>query len=176
MNERGAPLKAGRLALLLVVGVILQTVVVSRLTVLGVSADVYLVLVVLVALGNGPLTGVVFGFCAGLLADVLFLEPIGLRTLIYLMAGYAVGRYGEEFGFTGAWSAVLAATVVSLVAGLGYGVMQFVIGPQQGFFTMLRTQVLPQAVFNGLLAAPLYLGLLRLRLVGRAVQTGPSYR
>jgi rod shape-determining protein MreD len=176
MNQDTAPVKVGRLALLLLLGVILQTVAVSRLTVLGVSADVYLILVVLVALANGPLVGVVFGFCAGLLADVLFLEPIGLRTIIYLMAGYAVGRYGEEFGFTGAWSAVLAAAVVSLVAGVGYGVMQFVIGPQQGFFTMMRTQVLPQAILNGLLAVPLYLGLIRLRLVGRAAMPGPSYR
>jgi rod shape-determining protein MreD len=176
MNERTVPVKVGRLALLLLLGVVLQTVAVSRLTVLGVSADVYLILVVLVALANGPLVGVVFGFCAGLLADVLFLEPIGLRTIIYLAAGYAVGRYGEEFGSTGVWSAVLATMVVSLVAGVGYGVMQFIIGPQQGFLTMMRTQVLPQAVLNGLLAAPLYLGLMRLRLVGRPQAAGPSYR
>lgn len=176
MNDRMASFKIGRLVLLLLLGVVLQTVAVSRLTVLGVSADVYLILVVLVALGNGPLTGAVFGFCAGLLADVLFLEPIGLRTIIYLAAGYAVGRFGEEFGFGGAWSAVLAAAVVSLVVGFGYGVMQFVIGPQQGFFTMMRAQAIPQAALNGLLAAPLYLGLLRLRLVGGPGIPGPSYR
>ena len=84
-----------------------------------------------------------------------------------------MGRYGEEFGLAGAWSAVLATAVVSLVAGVGYGVMQFVIGPQHGFFTMMRTQVLPQAVFDGLLAAPLYLGLIRLRLVGRRAIARP---
>ena len=176
MNRGPTSVKVGKLALLLLIGVILQTVAVSRVAVLGVSADVYLILVVLVALANGPLVGVVFGFCAGLLADVLFLEPIGLRTIIYLAAGYAVGRYGEEFGLTGVWSAVLATAVVSVVAGVGYGVMQFVIGPQQGFLTMMRAQVLPQAVFNGLLAAPLYLGLIKLRLVGREALPGSSYR
>ena len=41
---------------------------------------------------------------------------------------------------------------------------------------MMRTQEVPQAVLNGLLAAPLYLGLMRLRLVGRAAIPGPSYR
>jgi rod shape-determining protein MreD len=167
---------AARLALVLLLVLGLQTVIASRVSVLGVTADVFLIVVVMVGLQRGSVTGAVFGFCAGLVADMIFLEPLGLRTLIYLVAGYMAGRYPEAAGPPGVWVVMLMTALVSLLSQTVYGIFQFLTGPQAAFFTMLRVQILPAALLDGLLSAPMYLGLTRLRLLPRQELSDPSFR
>jgi len=173
--DRERLIKWGRLALLLVLAIVLQTVAASQLSILGVTADVFVIVVVLVAVGYGSMTGLIFGFLAGLTADVVFLDPIGMRTFMYLMIGYWVGRYVEEFGLGSAWVVVLLAGMVSLSAQTMYGVLQIVTGSEGSFLTMLVSQILPAALLDGLLSAPLYLGLIRLRLLLQPQPAGPMF-
>ncbi len=165
-----------RLALLLLVAVALQTAVFSRLTLLGVTADLFVILVVLVAVSRGPVTAAVFGFVAGLVADIVYLDPVGIHTLIYLVTGYVVARYVEEFGLRSAWMVVVLTGLVSLAAQCVYGVFQFVIGPEGSFFYMVRAQIIPAALLDGLLAAPLYMGLVRLHALPEPGAAEPSFR
>ncbi len=165
----------GRLALLLVFAVVMQTVAASQLSFLGVTADVFLILVVLVAVGSGSTTGLVFGFVAGLTADVIFLDPIGMRTFMYLIIGYLVGRYVEEFGLGSAWVVVVLVAMVSLASQTTYGILQIITGNEGSFLTMFVSQVLPAALFDGLLSAPFYLGLVRARLLSQPQPAGPMF-
>lgn len=160
-------LQTGRLGLILVIAVVLQTVVGSQVSFLGVAPDVFVILVVLVAVGSGSMTGLVYGFLVGLTADMVFLDPIGMRAFVYLLIGYGVGRYVEEFGLASAWVVVILAGTMSLASQMVYGIFQVATGVEGSFFTMLRTQILPAALFDGLLSAPLYLGLQRIRLLDR---------
>ncbi len=52
----------GRAALLVVIAVALQVLVVSRVSILGVTADVFLIFTVVVAVGRGSMYGAIFGF------------------------------------------------------------------------------------------------------------------
>lgn len=165
-----------KLALMVLVAVAVQAALISRLTILGVTADLFLILVVLVGVSRGAVTGMVFGFLVGLTADVVFLDPVGLRTLVYLAAGFAVGRYVEELGLASAWVVVLVTAVVSLVSQMAYGLFELATGPEGALFVMMRTQMVPAAVLDGLLAAPLYLGLVRLRLLPAPGSSEPSFR
>ena len=165
-----------KLALVLVLVVALQTVVASRVSILGVTADLFLILVVLVGMMRGSVAGALFGFCAGLVADIVFLEPIGLRAVIYLVAGYMAGRYLEAAGPPGAWAVMLLTALVSLLSQTAYGIFQFVVGPQAAFFTMLRVQILPAALLDGLLSVPVYLAVTRLRLLRSREASDVSFR
>jgi rod shape-determining protein MreD len=165
-----------KLGLIIVAAVAIQTALISRLQILGVTADLFLILVVLVGVSRGAVTGMAFGFVAGLTADIVFLDPVGLRTLVYLATGFAVGRYVEEFGLANAWVIVLVTAVVSLVSQTIYGLFQFATGPEGALFAMMRSQMLPAAVLDGLLAAPLYLGLVRLRVLPAPGASEPSFR
>jgi rod shape-determining protein MreD len=173
--DRERLIKWGRLALLLVFAIVLQTVAASQLSFLGVTADVFVIVVVLVAVGSGSMTGLIFGFLAGFTADVVFLDPIGMRTFMYLIIGYWVGRYVEEFGLGSAWVVVLLAGTVSLASQTVYGILQIVTGTQGSFLTMVLSQILPAALFDGLLSAPLYLGLIRIRLLSQPQPAGPMF-
>jgi rod shape-determining protein MreD len=169
-------LALGKLALLLVLAVIFQAIVTSRVTILGVTSDVFLILVVLVGVSRGSVTGALFGFCAGLLADVVYLNPVGLRALIYLLAGYLCGRYAETAGPPSALVILALTAVVSFSAQTAYGLFQFLTGTSAAFFTMMRIQMLPAALLDGLLAVPVYLALTRLHLLSRADVADPSFR
>ncbi len=172
---RARLIEIGRYALLVLLAVFLQAVFASQLPLLGVRADIFVITVVLVAVGAGSNTGLVFGFIAGLTADVVFLEPVGTRAFLYLLAGYGVGRYVEEFGLASAWVVVVLAAVASLASQGVYGVMQIAMGAEGSLFLMIRRQMIPSALFGGLLAAPLYLGFVRLKLVHRPREAGPLF-
>lgn len=151
----------GRAILLLVIAIALQTLVVSRISVLGVSADLFLIFTVVVAISKGSLQGAVFGFCAGVVADVAFLQPLGVHALVYVLTGYAVGMVVARFGRISPWGAFLVAGGASLFAQLLHGLFSYVMGPRAGFLTMVATQILPEMVLDALVAVPVYVLLVR---------------
>jgi rod shape-determining protein MreD len=153
--SRNQAIAVGRVVLLFVVAALLQTLVISRVSILGVSADLFLILTVILAISRGPLWGAVFGFVAGIAADIAYLQPLGLRALVYVVTGYSVALLAARFGTRSLWVVFLYTAGSSLAA-------QFVFGL---FLSMLGTQILPEAVLDALVALPVYLLLLRLHLI-----------
>lgn len=156
---------AGKVILLLTFAVLLQIVLLSHISVLGVTADLFLILTVIVAVSRGSLEGAVFGFFAGLVADIAYYQQLGVRALIYVLAGYFVGMFVARFGTVNPWSVALLAGVTSFLAQFAFGVVQFMMGPRAALLTMIGTQMLPEAIIDGLIAAPLYVFLVRVRLL-----------
>lgn len=157
--------EAGRAAVLVLVAVLLQTLVVSRVSVLGVTADLFLIFTVVAAISRGSVYGAVFGFVAGLVADTAFMGPLGVRSLIYVLVGYSVGTLVLRFAAVNLWEVILLAAGASLLAQFAYGLFQFATGPRAGLLTMLATQVLPEVVLDALLTVPIYVLMIRLRVI-----------
>lgn len=155
----------GKVLLLLVIAVALQTLIVSRVSVLGVTADLFLIFTVVVAMGRGSLEGAIFGFFAGLIADIAFFQPLGVRALIYVLAGYFVGMFVARFGMMTPWVVLIVAGGTSFLAQFVFGLFQYIMGPQADFLTMVGTQMLPEAILDGLIAVPVYALLVRLRVI-----------
>jgi rod shape-determining protein MreD len=162
---RGRLMAVAKMVLLLVIAIALQTLLVSRVSVLGVTADIFLIFTVVVAISLGSMEGAIFGFFAGVIADVAFMQPLGVRALVYVLAGYFVGMLASRFGSANPWGVVLVAGGASLSAQLLFGLFQYMMGPRAGFFTMVGTQILPEAVLDALVAVPVYLLLVRLRVI-----------
>jgi rod shape-determining protein MreD len=83
-------------AVLLVTALLLQTTVLSRLPLPGAAPDLLLVLVVAHALLEGPLSGTVTGFAAGLLADLGADHELGRLALVYAVVGYLAGVVADD--------------------------------------------------------------------------------
>lgn len=86
-------------AIVVIVALVLQVIVVDRLPLPGgVVPDVVLLSVVALALVYGPLPGLVTGFCAGLVADVV--PPadhmIGLYAFVFCLLGYVAGLAQDD--------------------------------------------------------------------------------
>jgi len=149
----------------LAIAVVLQVFVVSQVSVLGVTADLFLVLTTVVAVTRGPLEGAVFGFMAGLVADTAYLAPLGVRSLVYVIVGYLAGLAAARLAFSSPWGVALLAGAASFGAQFVFGLFEFVMGPRAAFLRMLGTQMLPEALLDGLLTAPIYVLLVRLHLL-----------
>ncbi len=163
--SRAQAIAVGKVVLLFVIGALLQTLIISRVRVLGVGADLFLIMTVIVAVVRGPMWGSVFGFVAGLAADITYLQPPGVRSLVYVVAGYVLGMLVMRFGAESLWLVLLYAGGASVVVQVAFGLFAYVMGPRDGLFTMLGVQLLPEALLDALVAVPVYLLLLRLRLL-----------
>lgn len=75
---------------------LLQTAVLARLPLPGGTPDLLVVLVVAFALAEGPLSGTVTGFLAGLALDLGADHELGRAALVYSLVGYAAGLLADD--------------------------------------------------------------------------------
>lgn len=80
----------------LVTALLLQTTVLARLPLPGGPPDLLLVVVVAFAVAEGPLSGTVTGFAAGLLADLGSDHELGRLALVYVLVGYGAGLLATD--------------------------------------------------------------------------------
>ena len=150
-----------RLLLLLVTvgGGVLQSTVVAARGVGGVTPDVPLILTVLIALRNGPESGCLAGFVAGLLQDATGGGLVGVQALTKGLAGFGMGLLVGRFWVTNPLVQVPGLVLLSIVEGLGRYVILKLFHFPASFGELMTYVVLPQALYNGFLGAALVLAL-----------------
>ena len=97
---------------------LLQATVVARLPLPGGAPDLLLVLVVAFALAEGPRSGTLTGFVAGLLADLGADHELGRSALVLALVGYVAGLVHDDpsYGTSGHRSTLVPFLVVGLSA------------------------------------------------------------
>ena len=83
MNQRASLVI--RLVVLAFAVVVIQAAAVSQITLFGVSADLMPLVVMSVGLICGSTTGALLGFGAGLLVDMVFVQTLGVTSLLYIL-------------------------------------------------------------------------------------------
>jgi len=123
----------------------------------GAGPDLVLVAVVAMALGSGPREGAIIGFAAGLALDVAppASNLLGQSALVFCLVGYGCGRLRVALERS-AWLP-LAGVAVGVAAGEAlYALVGLIFGDPDVTWQAVR-QVLPAAVFYGLLLSPFVL-------------------
>jgi rod shape-determining protein MreD len=118
---------------LLVVGFALQTTVLTRATLLGVTPQVLLVVILSLAFTDGERVGVVAGFFGGLLIDLRLEDPsalMGLTALIYIIVGYGVGSVRRFTTSESVWMPVFVVAVASAIVEASYAGLSIILGQQ----------------------------------------------
>lgn len=77
--------------ILLLLLTILQATSLNRLSILGIKPDLLLILVILLGLHHGPLSGAGYGFLAGVLLDIFSPSPLGTNALSKTVLGFFAG-------------------------------------------------------------------------------------
>ena len=143
-------------AAIVFVAALLQVTIFATLDVAGGVADVLLLALLSIALLRGPVVGAAAGFFAGLLVDVMTLDTLGVTALLYSLAGYWAGRYGETTGRDRSHAPLLtvfAATIA--IAYAGYG-LHFLLGEELSARRALFETLLPTLVLNLAVARPVF--------------------
>ena len=138
------------------VAAILQVTLFASIDVAGGTADVLLLSLVAIALVRGAVAGAAAGFFGGLLVDVMTLDTLGVAALLYALAGYWTGRYGETTGRDRAHAPLLAVVVVTIaIACSGLG-LHFLLGEDVSARRALFDSLLPGLALNLLLGGPVW--------------------
>ncbi len=90
-------MKAVRIILFAVVIFVLQLTVVPSIGLLGVTPDLFIVLLVALVLERGPVAAVIIGFLLGFLQDLGNASHLGLNALAKSLIAYGVSRFGAGF-------------------------------------------------------------------------------
>jgi rod shape-determining protein MreD len=151
-----------RLVAIAILGVLLQLSFFSRVELLHTSADVLPALVVSLGLLGGSLTGAVSGFSIGFLVDALLIAPLGGSSLVLLGVGYLAGLFRERFEIHSPLVPPLLCMGLTLVAELGFGLVQAMLGLDAPVSILVVRDVLLKSVYAFLLGWPIYLLLRRL--------------
>ena len=152
----------------------LQTTLVRFLPGGAGAFDLALVVVVVVALKSGPVSGMLAGSAAGLVQDALSIGVIGIGGLAQSIVGFAVGAIGRQFILTAQMPRLLvffgaslghAAVFMGLYALLGLGSFP---APLSGALSQaLGNTVAGMIVFVAIEVVPAYLGRRRLTRLTR---------
>jgi rod shape-determining protein MreD len=86
----------------IVLALALQTTLARFLPGGAVALDLVLVVVVYIALKNGPVTGMLTGSAAGIIQDALSIGVIGIGGVAKSVVGFGVGAIGQQFIVTAA--------------------------------------------------------------------------
>jgi rod shape-determining protein MreD len=146
----------GRLALLGLLGGIVQLTTVSQISVFGVPADLSPLLVASVGFLCGSVAGSVFGFCLGLFVDTVLLQTLGVNSLVFTAVGYGAGRVRELRDPAHTLAPVLVGAAATAIAAVGFSLLQFLLGVEAPVSLDLLRQILITIVLNTLLALPVY--------------------
>lgn len=145
-----------RTSIVVFIAAMVQAVMVPSV-VLGGTPDLLLIVVVSVGLLRGSVPGAVFGFAGGLIIDVLTLSTLGITSLILTLAGFWAGRYAETTGRSRRLAPLVAAGVITLLAGFFSFVLHYLLGEDVVARYALVTVLVPTFLWSLVLAFPVYL-------------------
>jgi rod shape-determining protein MreD len=150
-----------RIIVIAVVGVLLQLSFFSRVAIFETSPDILPALVVVLGLLGGSMTGAVAGFSIGLLVDCLLAGTLGASSLVLLGIGYMAGLFRERFEIHSALVPPLLCLALTLVAGLGFAVVELTLGVDAPVSMLVLRDALLKGIFAFFLGWPIYLGVRR---------------
>lgn len=148
--------KAFPTALALIVAVVLQIAIAPQISIFGVVPNLIFLVVVTLALVEGPVAGSVAGFAGGLLFDLLGTSVVGPYALVFAIVGYLAGLMEANMFAEGWLLPVSVVFIAGLGAELAYGAIMAVLDAGVPFGTVFLKLMLPGAVYNTALAVLLY--------------------
>ena len=127
-------------AVYLLLAMLLQGLLFSRLSIFGVKGFVLPAAVVAAGMYLGGMRGAVFGICLGLVADMSYTESSFMYTIVFALIGFGAG-FASEFYINKSFLVFMVMSVIAvLLSGLAQYLAAVVFGGAelvQGIVTVL---------------------------------------
>jgi rod shape-determining protein MreD len=164
-----------RLVALGIATAILQVTFFSKIELFGASPDGAVLVVMVLGLLGGSVSGAVGGFSIGLLIDCLLLETMGAFAASLMAVGYLAGRYRESVGGPNRSAMPLLGAAFTLLGLFAFVAIQVGIGIDAEVSTRVIGDAVVKTLLGAALALPVY-SLVRLVLRPALVEDRPSGR
>lgn len=143
-----------RVALAVVLVLVVQLSLAPRLDLVGVHADLLLLLAITGGIAWGPERGALIGFAAGFCADLFQQTPFGLSMLVFCLVGFGVGSLQSGILRAAWWIPVLTAAAGSAIGVAVWALAATVVGEAGLLGPRLAVIAGVVALLNGPLAVP----------------------
>ncbi|HET6770261.1 MAG TPA: rod shape-determining protein MreD [Actinomycetota bacterium] len=150
-----------------VTALLLQSTAFAQVKLLGAKPELMYLVTVLLAMMEGPSSGAIGGFSAGMAQDFLLNQPKGITALTLTLVGYVVGMARQYIVTPSPLLPVLLVAGATFGGVLFYGFVAFLLGQLSGVGFLLRTALLA-SVYNAALTPILYPALRRVTEASRA--------
>jgi rod shape-determining protein MreD len=120
-----------RVAFVIFVALMAQATAVGAVRIGGVHPDLLWLLPITAGLADGPESGALVGFWAGLAFDLVLPTPFGLSALVGCLLGYGVGLATASVDNRATWLKPVAALIGSVSADMLFAVLGAVLGQEQ---------------------------------------------
>jgi len=149
---------ATRLTFVVFLALMVQSTLLDSVRVGGVHPDLLWLLPITAALIDGPQTGALVGFWAGLAFDLVLPTPFGLSALVGSLLGYSTGLSTAALDRGAGWLKPVAALLGAVAADMLFAVLGAILGQQQ----MVKVDFLALGLVVGVSALVLVLPVSRL--------------
>lgn len=135
---------------------VLSSTLLAWVAIGGVKPDLALLIVTLVAIRRGSMSGQVSGFASGLLEDAISVSPLGFTSLIRASVGYLAGRLEGVIAVDRLLLPAVIAVIATVFKALIVALLSlvFAISTRYGIFSQ---DFLIEAALNGAVAPALYM-------------------
>ncbi len=158
---------------IVVTALLLQSTIFAQMKLGGAKPELMYLVTIVLAMLEGPSSGAIGGFSAGMAQDFLLHQPKGITALTLTLVGYAVGMVRHYIVTPSTMLPVVLVATATFAGILFYGFMSLLLGQlSYGALYLLRVAVL-SSLYNALLT-PLVYPLLR--RVTEASRTKKVYR
>ena len=134
---------------------------------LGAKPELMFLVTVLLAMMEGPSSGAIGGFTAGMAQDFLLDQPKGITALTLTLVGYVVGMARQYIVTPSPLLPVLLVAGATFAGVLFYGFVAFLLGQLSGIGFLIQTALL-SSLYNAALTPILYPALRRITEASRA--------
>ena len=135
----------------------LQSILMASISLNGVQPDLGLILLYFIGLVYGEIDGILFGLIIGFLMDLFSGGPLGPNLVSQTLLGWASGMVGKTLLNVNAFFTLGSVFCLSLLSGLLSFLFVFLITGGWGFWASVRWVILPEALYDALLATVLFL-------------------
>ena len=140
----------------LVIGVLLETTLVSRMAIFGVAPLIMLSIIVSYSILRDDVEGAAAGVTGGLLMDVAMGQAMGLYAMLGLLVGYFAGRPFRDFYRESYLLPMFITGIVAVVYGLALYMFNTLTIAYVGMFAHMAAVILPVAVYTMIMSIFVY--------------------
>lgn len=162
-----------RLILLGIAAAILQLSFAAKITILGASPDLAVLVVMSLGLLGGSVPGAVAGFSIGLLIDTLLLETMGATAITLLTVGYVAGRYREVVGPPTRGVTASLGGGLTLMAAVLFAAIQVLLRVGADVSPLVARDIIVTSLLGAALAIPVHWAIRRLMRPALIDEAGP---
>jgi rod shape-determining protein MreD len=146
--------------LVVVTALLLQSTLFAQIELAGARPELLYLVTIVLAMLEGPSSGAIGGFTAGMAQDFLLNTPKGITALALTLVGYVVGTVRPYITTPSPILPVLLVAGFTAGGVLFYGFVAFLLGQlEEGLLYLLRVAAL-SALYNAVLT-PLFYPVLR---------------